>query len=274
MINADFHMHSCYSGDSKAPTEDMIKESVNRGLKRICFTEHNDPDYVYVKPEETGMFDLKTEEYYKDILNFQNKYQNQIDIGFGVELGIQPGIYDKLSEYALSFPFDFIIASSHVCKKKDPYYPSYYDGISIKEGIRDYFEEILENVTHFNEYDIYGHLDYIVRYLPSDRKSEYFYNYRDFEDVIEAFLKIIIQNGKGIELNTSGYSKSICNSNPCPEIIRLYHELGGEIITIGADAHSPDKIAYCFDKVEETLIRSGFDYYCTFEGRKPVFHKL
>ena len=98
MINADFHMHSCHSGDSKAPAEDMIKEAVNRGLKQICFTEHNDPDYVYVKPEETGMFDLNTEDYYKDILSLQNRYQGQIDIGFGVELGIQPGIYDKLSE--------------------------------------------------------------------------------------------------------------------------------------------------------------------------------
>ena len=274
MIRADYHMHSHHSGDSKTPTREMIESAIRMGLQKICFTEHNDPDYTYVIPEETGMFDLDTGKYRKEYLALHKEFASRIQVGFGVELGVQPGIYPKLSEYAHSYPFDFIIASSHVCKKKDPYWPQYYEGISIKEGIRDYFEEILANVSSFTDYDIYGHLDYIVRYLPEDRKNEYTYNFRDFDDVIEAVLKTIIAKGKGIELNTSGLLKSIHNTNPCPEIIRLYKEFGGEIITVGADAHKASDIAYGFDQAERILREAGFRHYCTFTERKCEFHDL
>ena len=274
MITADYHMHSHHSGDSHTPTEEMVKTAISKGLTRICFTEHNDPDYIYVKPHETGMFDLNTEAYYKNITELKKQYAGQIQIHFGVELGIQPDICEKLEKYASSYPFEFIIASSHVCQKKDPYYPSYYDGISIKQGLRDYFEEILENVSRYKNYDIYGHLDYIVRYIPEERKNEYVYSFSDFKDVFEAILKTIIHDGKGIELNTSGLGKSIHNTNPCPEIIRFYKELGGEIITVGADAHFPENIALEFKTAEKILLQSGFSYYCTFEDRKVSFHNL
>jgi histidinol-phosphatase (PHP family) len=274
MIFADYHMHSHHSGDSKVPTKEMIEASIACGLKKICFTEHNDPDYTYVIPTEAGMFDLDTEKYLNEYKLLKEEYASKIQVGFGVELGVQPGLYPRLSEYVHSYPFDFVIASSHVCKKKDPYWPSYYEDISIKEGIRDYFEEILENVSSFNDYDIYGHLDYIVRYIPEDRKGEYTYRFKDFGDVFEAILKTIIENGKGIELNTAGLHKAIHNTNPCPEIIRFYKELGGELITVGADAHAPEDIRYGFDTAEKILRESGFNHYCSFTGRKPEFHDL
>ena len=274
MIIADYHMHSHHSGDSKAPTEEMIKSAISRGLQKICFTEHNDPEYPYVIPEETGMFDLDITKYQDEYLNLSRKYSSDIQIGFGVELGVQPGIYPMLSEYVHSHPFDFVIASSHVCQKKDPYWPSYYDGISIRRGIFDYFEEIYENVSSFKDYDIYGHLDYIVRYIPEDRKGEYRYSFEDYIDVIEAILRQIIEDGKGIELNTAGLHKANRQTNPCPEIIKFYKDLGGEIITVGADAHAPEDIMYGFDEAEKILKAAGFNHYCTFRERKAEFHDL
>ena len=274
MIKADFHMHSHHSGDSKTPTREMIESAILCGLSKICFTEHNDPDYAYVIPEEEGLFDLDTENYRKEYLELKDQYSSRIQVGFGVELGVQPQLYPMLSDYVHSYPFDFVIASSHVCMKKDPYWPSYYDGISIKEGLLDYFEEILTNVSSFKDYDVYGHLDYIVRYIPDDRKKEYTYRFKDFGDVIEEILKKIIDSGKGIELNTGGLYKTLRNTNPCPEIIRLYKELGGEIITIGADAHKPEDLSFGFDTAERILREAGFSHYCTFSERKPSFHDL
>ena len=267
-------MHSHHSGDSKTPTEEMILSSIDKGLRKICFTEHNDPDFIYIKPEEKGMFDLNTDAYYEECLRLSNRYADQISVLFGVELGVQPGIYDKLSEYVSRYPFEFVIASSHVCNKKDPYYASYYDGISIKQGLRDYFEEILQNVNSYTDYDIYGHLDYIVRYMPADRLGEYTYRFEDYQDVFEAIFKKIIEAGKGIELNTAGLYKGIDNTNPCPEAIRFYRELGGEIITVGADAHKPEYVSYGFEKAEAILREAGFKYYCVFEKRKPTFLNL
>jgi len=274
MITADYHMHSFFSGDCDIPTEEMIQSCIRNGLTEICFTEHHDPDYPYVIPGEEGMFLLNTEAYRKEYLRLLPLYEKSLKIRFGIELGVQPGLYEMLDGFINEWPFDFVIASSHVCQKKDPYYPYYYDGITIKQGIRDYFEEILKNVSHFKNYNVYGHLDYIVRYIPKDRKDEYTYRFEDFKDVIEAILKTIIADGKGIELNTGGLHKDYGNYNPCPEIIQFYKELGGEIITVGADAHMPEHVGYAFEQAENLLKEAGFKHYCSFKNREIIMHNL
>ena len=84
----------------------------------------------------------------------------------------------------------------------------------------------------------------------------------------------MIRKNVGIELNTGGYHYGLGEPNPCVNIIRRYRDLGGEIITIGADAHTPDKIGYAFDKAADVLRECGFSYYAVFKNRRPVFHKL
>ena len=83
-----------------------------------------------------------------------------------------------------------------------------------------------------------------------------------------------IQKGKGIELNTAGFKYGLGHPNPTESILKRYRELGGEIITIGADAHAPEHVAYDFDKVPAILKAAGFRYYTVFELRKPKFIPL
>lgn len=52
------------------------------------------------------------------------------------------------------------------------------------------------------------------------------------------------------------------------------HELGGEIITIGTDAHTPEFVGMRARETQELLKNCGLDYVCTFEKKKPVFHKI
>ena len=111
MIRTDFHTHSDFSGDSKASMQSMIEGAVSKGLQTICFTEHNDPDFTYLKPEEEGMFDLDTPAYIEKASQFKEDYAGKINVLHGVELGIQEHLGKALSEYARAFPFDFIIAS-------------------------------------------------------------------------------------------------------------------------------------------------------------------
>ena len=85
-----------------------------------------------------------------------------------------------------------------------------------------------------------GHIDYVVRY---GRKRAEEYSYDEFADEIDAVLKKVLQMGKGIELNTGGFKYGLGFCNPHPDIIRRYRELGGEIITVGADAHCPEHVA-------------------------------
>ena len=85
----------------------------------------------------------------------------------------------------------------------------------------------------------------------------------------------IIEHGKGIEINTGSLYKNMTYAHPHPSILKLYKELGGEIITVGSDAHVPKYIGYDFETyARDILTATGFRYYCTFKQMKPVFHKL
>ena len=129
-IRADYHLHSHFSGDSKAPMEDMIRQAIRLGFTELCFTEHMDMDYPVREETPAGMFEVNTDAYLYDLLSFREKYKDRIRVRFGVELGLQPHIADRNSRYIRSFDFDFVIASTHVVDRKDPGYLEYYDGIS------------------------------------------------------------------------------------------------------------------------------------------------
>lgn len=270
-ILSDYHLHSSFSGDSNTPMDVMIEKGISLGLKNMCFTEHMDIDYTYIKEEDIGMFDLNTDSYLFDLIKHREKYKDQINIYFGVELGLQPHIAKKLSSYVKSYDFDFVIGSSHICNKKDPYFPQFYEGRSEEEAYREYFSSILDNLKVFHNFDVYGHLDYVVRYGPNRDKD---YSYEKYKDILDLILMRLIDMEKGIEINTGGVSYGLKELNPCTGIIRRYRELGGEIITIGSDAHTPERITKAFDRAANILKECGYRYYSIFAGRMPEYIKL
>ena len=100
------------------------------------------------------------------------------------------------------------------------------------------------------------------------------YSYGRYKDILDEILKKLISMNKGIELNAGGYHYGLGEPNPCIDVIRRYRELGGEIITVGADAHTPDKIAWEFAKTANVLNDCGFRYYTIFKNRSPEFLPL
>lgn len=265
----DCHMHSSFSADSKTDMENMIQGALSKGLKGICFTEHLDPDYPPTPDNQIFHLDLNA---YADKLSLlKEKYKNQLKIHFGIEYGLQPHLLQQFNEHLQKFPFDFVIGSSHVVHGSDPYYGEFFRGREENECYREYFESILENLAVFSEIDVYGHIDYIVRYGPSKNRE---YSYERYKDILDEILHTLVNKNIGIELNTGGYHYGLGEPNPCIDVIRRYRELGGEIITVGADAHSTDKIAFAFDKATEVLKGCGFRYYTVFSERKPEFIRL
>ncbi|HZK34185.1 MAG TPA: histidinol phosphate phosphatase, partial [Bacillota bacterium] len=118
---------------------------------------------------------------------------------------------------------------------------------------------------------VLGHLDLVRRYAP------YKYDSNDHLiglDIIKAIFKTLIENGKGIELNSSGFGHSSGVPLPHPDIIRLYRELGGEIITIGSDAHSSEFVAYESKRSVDLLKSLGFKYVTRFDKMEPEFAKI
>ena len=100
------------------------------------------------------------------------------------------------------------------------------------------------------------------------------YSYRAFSDEIDEILKKVIHMGKGIEMNMGGFKYGLGFCNPHPDVIRRYRELGGEIITVGADAHRPEHVAFDFEKAGDILRACGFRYYAEYRNRKPIFRQV
>lgn len=264
----DTHMHTHFSVDSEADTLEMIQSSINAGLDGICFTDHLDLEETQTTPDT---FPLDLPAYFKEMKEFQTQFDGKFPIYIGVEIGLQTYLESLLPKIIQEYPFDFVIGSSHWVNGEDPYYPEYFVGKVEDEAYLEYFESILENLAVFDCFDVYGHLDYIVRYGPNTNQ---YYTYEKFADVIDEILRILIQRGKGIEVNTGGFKYGLGHPNPTEDILKRYRELGGEIITIGADAHKPEHVAYDFTKIPKILTACGFRYYTVFQKRKPTFYPL
>lgn len=269
-ITTDFHLHSEFSGDCSSPMEEMIEKAIFLGMSHLCFTEHMDPDYPTDTPDGLN-FLLDTPAYYKKWKEFREKYKEKITLLFGVELGIQPHITQKLEDFVSSHNFDFIIASSHLLYGEDPYYPDFFHNRSEEAVYTDYFKEIIHNINTFPHFDVYGHLDYIVRYGPNKDTR---YSYEKYRDLFDHLLTALIQKGKGLEVNTGGLKYGLRDLHPITDILKRYHSLGGEIITIGSDAHNPDYLQHEFSRAEEVLKSCGFRYHTIFKNRKAEFIPL
>ena len=272
MIFSDYHIHTSFSEDCDTNINDIISSAKAKGINSICITDHYDMDFPVLKEDPIIRFNLDIPSYIKTLQELREKLAPDFDLRIGIELGTMPNTLNKLTQYVKDNQyFDFIIASTHIVDNMDPYYPSFYEGRSIKDAYRRYFEDELYAVTNFDSFDVYGHLDYILRY---GRDPENPFNPNEFMEIFEEIFKQIISNGKGIEINTGGLYKGLNKTHPCIEYLKLYKELGGEIITVGSDAHTADKVGYGFDIARDLLLECGFNYYCTFKNRKATYNKI
>jgi histidinol-phosphatase (PHP family) len=263
----DYHIHTWFSGDAECSPTAIAETAVQKGLDEICLTDHIDFDYQ----EDPKLFDFDPDAYFEALTKLRRQFAGRLRIRIGVELGLQPHITEKNRSFLTSYPWDFVIGSSHVVDRQDPYYAPYWEGKTARDGMLRYFESILDNLAAFQDFDVYGHLDYILRYCPEPLKG---HAYQMFPDVIDECLRQIIQLGKGIEVNTGGMRKPLGYTNPHPVILKRYRELGGEIVTVGSDAHVAGDIAHGFQHVQLLLLEAGFTHYTVFAERKPSFIRL
>lgn len=259
----DYHMHSNFSADSETPMEEMIQSSINKGLTEICFTEHIDYEY----PDPTISFDLDIPAYTQELNRMREKYKDIITIKKGVELGVQPYLLERYETLMKAEDFDFVICSIHTADKKDLHSGDFFANRTPEDAYQLYYEELLYCVKNFKQYNILGHIDLVKRYKALDSKE-------NFHDILSEIFKVIIPDGKGIELNASGYAYGLGGPMPSKDILELYKECGGEIVTIGSDAHVPHHVGYNFTEIIELIKSTGFKYITTFDQMKPSFHPI
>lgn len=265
MIKCDMHTHTSNSADCNEIMENTVKSAIEKGISVLAFTDHCDLTYFDVRDNYDSI-----KESFEEADAMREKYKDKIKILSGIELGEY--IYNKnLGDYMLkSFDYDVVIASIHVRRDNTVFSFTDYSKekeADINEMLEEYFEDLYE-LAKVMDYDILAHLTIPYRYI--NGKYGYSFNSRDYEEIITKILKTVIKREKALEINTSGVKNSGMLF-PDEWIIEKYYDLGGRIITIGADAHLSENVASGFEEVEEYLKKLGFKGYNYFEKRKRKF---
>lgn len=264
----DNHMHCNFSGDSETPPEEMIQSALKKGLAGITFTDHLDLDY----PEDPNPFLLDLTAYDMSMRKICD--DTRLPILHGIELGLQPHLSKQFDDIFAVHHFDYIIGSTHVVHGRDPYYPSYFEGRTTREAFTEYYEAILENLAAYARFDAIGHLDYGFRYALDKSDPDAADTYTPYHDLVDAILEKIIRCDIALEVNMGAFRCDLTHPNPSETILRRYRELGGRLLTIGADAHVPEHVGLRYDLLPEILRGCGFTEYVVYKDRVPHPHAL
>jgi histidinol-phosphatase (PHP family) len=284
----DYHVHSYHSDDSSYPMEQVVLDAIEMGMDEICFTDHVDygikKDYIDCTPEQIAcavkngdspaqkdaiILNPDYPVYFAELEALKQKYAGKIAIKKGLEFGMQTHTipaYQKLFD-CYANQLDFILLSIHQVDDLEFWTQDYQRNKSQDAYIQGYYNQLLDLVQNYKDYSVLAHLDLIARY---DKIGNY--PFEKIEPVVTQILKQVIQDGKGIEINTSSVRYQVGDLTPSKDILRLYKELGGKIITFGSDSHTPNHLGKYIQEQKQQLKELGFKEYCTFEKMSPFFH--
>ncbi|MBL4930801.1 histidinol-phosphatase HisJ family protein [Clostridium paridis] len=273
----DYHVHSNFSDDSEYIMENVIIDAIKMGISEICFTDHVDygikVDWEQVdKTKNDGnksIYNVNYPLYFKEIERLQNKYCSDIKIKKGLEFGMQMHTIPCFQKIFNLYPMDFVILSIHQINDKEFWTNEFQKGKTEKEYYDEYYQAMYDIIQNYHNYSVIGHMDLIRRY---DNKDDF--PFRNNKEMITQILKYIIKDGKGIEINTSSHRYKLDDLTPSHEILKIYKDLGGKIITIGSDSHVHEDLGAYIKETRLELKKLGFKCYCTFEDMTPIYHEL
>ena len=274
MQYTDHHIHSSCSPDAEDSMQDMAMACGERGVTTVCFTDHCDMDDYRSgapDPDAEGLW-RRSLDAYRETLGV---IPSGLDLRIGVELGEMNHDPARAAALLASAPeLDFVLASVHNLRNTPDFYALRYESEAHCRSLLHLYLAELTEVAAMEGYDNLSHIGYAKRYM---LRAGYrvFVEDAEYEEELRQLLRTVIQNGKGIEVNTSGLRHpAIEETIPTPQILKIYKELGGERLTVGSDAHrtvdAGRGVVHTFDMLREL----GFRYVCAYRRREPEFITL
>lgn len=272
MPKADMHVHSHYSPDVDKTAgntiEAIAKQAISKGLSAIAITDHYDIDM------EKGLnCDLSV--MIKEVLKEKETFADMgLDILLGIELGQANQFPTEEKKIRESANFDFILGSLHMIENAEDFYGIEYDKHSdheIKELFECYLKELYVISDRF-DFDSLAHCTYPIRYFNLNNRQAFLLS--DYDDHYDTIFRRLIERGKALEINTSGFRQKLGTSFPPVSLIERYYKLGGELLTIGSDAHRLQDIGGGIDDMCIILKQIGFKYISIYKNREPIFIKI
>lgn len=260
MFLCDYHMHSNNSPDGKDTIFQMAASAIIEGLEEIAISDHFEPS----SGNENYLF-YNADKYFSEIQEANQLFTGRINIKTAVELG-QPHLFPESSLNIIrTHNYDYVLASAHKMPDNKDFGHIHYNQENLSLHCLNYLHE-LRKLAEWKEFDCLGHLDLVKRYAANFNLDV---RLIDYKERVEEILKILIHNGKGIEVNTSGLRQASKECLPNLDIISFYKQLGGEIITIGSDAHNSEDVGKGILDALEIIGNAGFDYFTVYTDRKP-----
>jgi len=261
----DYHLHSGFSYDNETPMEEMCIQAAELGLTEVAFTEHYDCD-----PADSGFGFFRPPFYFAELGRLREKWGGTLAIRAGLEFD-QPHMYQgELQKVIAKGQFDLILGAVHFVDHRSVVSAAYFEGRSEAKAYRSYFDAVLDAVKA-GGFEVLAHLDYV-----KTRGVEFYgpFDPSRFREQIEAILRALIDKGMGLEVNTAGLRRKVQEAMPGPTILRWYKELGGELVTIGSDAHRPQQLGFGLGEGLQALEEAGFSFIARYERRKPMLTPL
>lgn len=259
MYLTEYHHHTDNSFDSKAGMDEVCEQAIKKGINEICFTEH-----FSVNPKVPTYGHMDFNRYFAQITECREKYRGRLVIKVGIELCEPHLLMEEYDQVLSDLDLDFILGSVHNIKEIK--LRKYMHEKGPHEIYQGYFEEVLSMVSKA-DIDVIAHLDLMKRYAKDSIGN---YRFSEFQGIIERILRKAIERGIGIEINTSGLSDmTVGETFPTMDILKLYKDLGGEILTIGSDSHRSKSVGYHLKDALLMAKKAGFEYIYTFEMREP-----
>ena len=271
MYLCDIHTHTLISSDCKARLSDMVQSAARLGLSEFCTTDHCD----LLEGDGTPITGFDWPSVKANYYASMEQLGASMTFRLGVELG--SATYDpELARRILKEggdELDFVLGSLHNwigCYDNVEFYCMNFSNKPdlcrrVVDCCMDYTRELVTQCPDC--YDSLAHIVYPFRYIRRDGQH---LPITDYEEQIRWIFTEVARTGHAMEVNT-------CRGTDMgywPLLLGWFKECGGELITVGSDAHDPRDVAKGIPQALELIKAAGFDYVTTYEKRRPVLHKL
>jgi histidinol-phosphatase (PHP family) len=263
-MRIDYHTHHVRCGHAEGTLAQYIERAIEIGLDQIGLSDHMPLLHVDPLSYYPGMA-MPMEElprYFEEASELKLKYRDQIDIRVGLEGDYIEGYEEQIERIVTGYDWDYVIGSVHFLGEwdiTDFRQLSGWESRHIDEVYEQYYDAVRKAAaTGF--YSYMGHLDVVKRYAPA-KPTE------DHSATIEETLRTIQRNDLAIEINASGLRMTVNETFPNREILKRCSELGIPI-TLGSDAHLPERVGQYLDQAEMLLKDVGYRELATFSQKE------